>query len=776
MKKATPDLDLCYLLRETFLILAGSYLLFLASSHNGLVQPATLLITAIFLSISVAAWLFSRNWGPTPLGVPILVFIFVLSFTSFFSIDPRRSFAEVWLIGIAIFIYASNAELVRRGWPRELILKVLLILGVIFMGLAWAEVIRWHILWHGAAGMWFPPTSYRLPLPNFYGVILNVMVMIALALLISTRSMAGRIGLGLWCLSALGLIFFTSSRGGWLGTAAGLLVIGIWIFGQQRQKIFAQIRFLLNHKFLMFIAGIIFLILLSGIGSLVYRQAVHPTHASIYNARGSLWGPAWQAFLRSPWVGEGLYTFISQYVQYQSIPPGTVFVYAHNIYLDLLSGSGILGLAAYIWLFVSLLVILKKKTSESSHSEMAIGALASVIAFSVHGFFDSVHHTIPTSLWILSILLGAVMGEDSNRPGRIVMPTGLIVGLLVVLFSWVNLWMILPLNKGVQEASSGDLAAARSSLDVAIQRDPRLAIAYQQQGMVLSQLADMKSQTALEDAIRMFEKTIALDIHWPLNHANLGALLREAGRLSEAEEELTIACNAAPDAAIFQLNLGEVQELLGETSQASATYHRTLELAPAWAGAYFWRETEFRKRFISQWNKDNPPLLLTINDLEINLESNKARAAPYLPLAAFYLQEDQVEDADRLLVKAGLLYFSSSADKLEYDWLKAGSAALKGDVRSAVVEGQAAIDGYLHQGMYGPGSEGRSYYSQLMFRRPQIRMELVPQFTLIKLNDPWGERMAELCEWYQKLGESGKSSACSKILIANIPDFFERPE
>ena len=40
-----------------------------------------------------------------------------------------------------------------------------------------------------------------------------------------------------------------------------------------------------------------------------------------------------------------------------------------------------------------------------------------------------------------------------------------------------------------------------------------------------------------------------------------------------------------------------------------------------------------------------------------------------------------------------------------------------------------------------------------MYRRPEMRMELVPQMTPIALPDFWGERMAKLSDWYVDAGK-----------------------
>ncbi|NMC80602.1 MAG: O-antigen ligase family protein, partial [Chloroflexi bacterium] len=185
-------------------------------------------------------------------------------------------------------------------------------------------------------------------------MILNLMLMMAAARLLATRQMASRVFLSLWILSALGLLYLTSSRGGWLGTAAGLACLGMLAFRNFRSRWFSLWEWLRHRRALLSLLAVIALAGAAAVAYLLYRQAMQPTHGSLFGSRAEFWGPAWNAFLQSPLLGKGPYTFISLYLQANSVPPKLLFVYAHNIYLDVLSGSGILGLAAFLWLVVAI--------------------------------------------------------------------------------------------------------------------------------------------------------------------------------------------------------------------------------------------------------------------------------------------------------------------------------------------------------------------------------------------------------------------------------------
>ncbi len=52
-----------YLLKEFVLILTISYLVFFASTHNGIVHPITLAISAVFFSILLVIWLWRKSYS-----------------------------------------------------------------------------------------------------------------------------------------------------------------------------------------------------------------------------------------------------------------------------------------------------------------------------------------------------------------------------------------------------------------------------------------------------------------------------------------------------------------------------------------------------------------------------------------------------------------------------------------------------------------------------------------------------------------------------------------
>jgi O-antigen ligase len=97
-----------------------------------------------------------------------------------------------------------------------------------------------------------------------------------------------------------------------------------------------------------------------------------------------------------PFLGMGLHTFPINYQSY--VLPGGQFYgtgmlpYAHNIYFHMAAEIGLIGLAVFIWLLVTLIrgcYSAYKKTESSYLKALSLGLLGGIIAFLTHGMLES---------------------------------------------------------------------------------------------------------------------------------------------------------------------------------------------------------------------------------------------------------------------------------------------------------------------------------------------------------------------------------------------------
>lgn len=577
------------------------YLYFWGSTQYSLFDTRLLMVSGVVITALVAAWaLAGRRLPGRGVMLPLLVFLAAQGLAAALSIDARRSIIEVWLYGVEASLLLLFSGLARGLFTPGKIVRLVLVVGAIFMALSWSEAAQWYLKWIQAhPGDWLPAESYRLPAPNFVCVVLNVWLVFALARLWWAKSNLERAALGLFALSALGLIYLTSSRGGWIGTAAGLG--GLFLVSLTLAPDFWKARWQKVRGSRWGLAAVIggALVLAGGFIALLLLQELRPGHSPFLQARGYLWQPAWNAFLRSPLWGSGPFTFISFYLQVNSVPPSLFFDYAHNIYLDLLGGSGLLGLASFAWLAWVLIRRMLNGLKGAQGMERAVltGALSACAAFLAHGLFDSVHHTVPTSAWNLAILLGAASaagGEDEKRRGWHPIVTAAL-SLLAAVGFFFNAWLGLPMARGVRSAEQGDWPEAARQFALAVERDPRLAVTHQQLGLAYSKLYLQGEAGALEKAESAFEQAAALDPYWLLNWINLGLAREAQGNLDGALLAYRQAVTAAPQAYESHWLLGRALEWSGEEQQARLHYQSALKICPKCACAPFWSETDLRK-------------------------------------------------------------------------------------------------------------------------------------------------------------------------------------
>ncbi len=718
-----------YLLQETALIIVLSFVLLF--TQNSLVSPPVLTVTAGLLTALAIVYLFVGRRVPSELDLPALAFLAALVLTSFTSIDPRRSFAETWLIAVPFFLMFVVSALVRCGWPAELFVKTLLIAGGIILGFSLLDALQWYLRWLQAnPGQWIPTIVYRLPAPNFLAVIANIFLMLALARLIAARDWVARIILGLYSVAALAVLYLTSSRGGWLGTIGGFGALSLTIVLADPKKWLAVWNRLRSKRLAM--AGLAF-IFIAGVGLFAWvmiRQSNQPTHGPISTSRGYLWGPAWKAFLRSPIIGVGPFTYISLFLQENSVPPTEMFPYAHNIYLDVLSSSGLVGFAAFAWLGLALARGLYRRLRSTTGPERSAvaGAAAALGAFAVHGLFDSVHHTLPTALWVMLIVLGAAMGTGAARPHAWTRSIPLrTLGIAAAGVAWLFLYLSLPLDEGVTFANAKQWDQAAVKLQAAVRLDPSSAITQQQLGLAEGYQADQGDVQALDAAITAFEGAAAIDPYWSLNHANLGALYHARGDLAAAQDEWGQAVKRAPNASLFVLRYAEALEESGDTGQAQALYRQALGQAPEWADASFWDESELRRSVLDDWALEHPASQPSISELEAKLATDPHEVESYLPLIQAYLDAGRLGEAERTVSQAHLAQTTLETDWLELQWQEAEIAAEKGDYAQAVSLGQPALERRRSLLAFTPDFTGGRGYGPWMFRQVTMGVETVPQ-------------------------------------------------
>ncbi|MGE5325931.1 MAG: O-antigen ligase family protein [Deltaproteobacteria bacterium] len=175
----------------------------------------------------------------------------------------------------------------------------------------------------------------------------------ALALALIARSQAGKIGA--WCSAAfvLAAIVGTGSYGGWAALIAGAIAAGLVYRAAQRGQRAGGAQL---PKMAMKSALPVWLV-----AALVLQASVDPSLLSRAQGRLFLWRAAWPMFREHPLIGSGWGTFQLRFLELQAqflaahrewTRLWTMALEAHNDPYQILLETGLLGIAALVWLAV----------------------------------------------------------------------------------------------------------------------------------------------------------------------------------------------------------------------------------------------------------------------------------------------------------------------------------------------------------------------------------------------------------------------------------------
>jgi len=246
------------------------------------------------------------------------------------------------------------------------------------------------LVWEGRAASF-------LGSPNNLAGYLNLVLPFALACYVLGRGKWKKIGGCTFCLGSLAL-FSTQSIGGLMGFLASLF-LAIFCFAKSRKKRLA---------------------LLAGLCALtaIFYPLMHiisPVHTQDYlesdaTTRLLLWVSAWDLFTHSPVIGAGWGNFTGVYgLDDPLFEPGKVG--AHNIYLQLLSETGLVGFVTFLYLVAQSWRQARNQLRGSLDfldSALAFGVLGALLSVLVHGFVDflfQVNAQFGTLFWTLLALL-----------------------------------------------------------------------------------------------------------------------------------------------------------------------------------------------------------------------------------------------------------------------------------------------------------------------------------------------------------------------------------
>jgi len=353
---------------------------------------------------SLREWLFREplnRWSILFVGIVLLCSVVLRAPTT----SSLRACSEL-VAGLCFFLTVGSW--VRTEAQVKKIFYALLTAGI---GVACFGFYQRIIDYYGDFYFWLYPRQAEdlepwtgritsvLNYSNSLAGFLNLLLPIALGLLLIpvSRRLRSIATVGLLCCT--GALVLTASRGGFASFLAILLLGAIYVARQPGSR-----RWLLMGGVLM---AALALILFFG---LVRAPWLEDDQSAAM--RLLFWGVAVTLFLRSPVIGVGYGNFRDLY----SLPGIASGVFdVHNLYLQLLSETGLIGFIAFCGLIVLVIGRCLRNLRLRNHDLRTIvnfAALGAVVALLLHGFVDFLFIVSPQFTALFWLILGLVVASD----------------------------------------------------------------------------------------------------------------------------------------------------------------------------------------------------------------------------------------------------------------------------------------------------------------------------------------------------------------------------
>jgi O-antigen ligase len=307
--------------------------LLLVVSVTGPIAPMG--ITAVLCAVLTLAR-FARaprpRWPATPVNRAALGWIVALALASAFALEPAHSVLQLkkgllpLLVGLAAF-HGADARLGRRALALYLAASG----AVAIVGIA-----EWWRHGHGYAWRAQGLANHYM---TFGGQLLFELAP-ALALAMLARPRRWRAGAAAVALLTAVALAATFTRSSWLGAfAAAAIVAGaVWPWGVGLLAALAALAW--------------------GFAPGQWGVRIHHMFDSHFGYNGErllMWQAGWRMFREHPLTGVGLEDLHALYQRYK-LPQATEAVgHLHNTYVQVAAGMGLVGLAAFGWLYAALL-------------------------------------------------------------------------------------------------------------------------------------------------------------------------------------------------------------------------------------------------------------------------------------------------------------------------------------------------------------------------------------------------------------------------------------
>jgi O-antigen ligase len=209
-----------------------------------------------------------------------------------------------------------------------------------------------------------------------------------------------------WCFAIASVaLLLTQSRGGLLAYGA-MLVVSACFFAPDRKSRMRRITVVL------------ILCLLAGMVAGLFFERLTELDDYTTVSRLAIWDGAFTVFARSPILGTGFGNLRMLLGGLLNLPEGWTGD-AHNLYLELLAETGLVGFVAFAFLTITSMRTALRRYKDSQNEFGGIiffAVFVAMIGVLVHGTVDYLFHTAPQVAVLFFLVLGILKAQTASQP------------------------------------------------------------------------------------------------------------------------------------------------------------------------------------------------------------------------------------------------------------------------------------------------------------------------------------------------------------------------
>ncbi len=556
------------------------------------------IVTEVIFILWLALILLKSNYRPhgSMILFGLILLVLISTLASIFGVNPYRSFWSYYermdgLLSyfhlLAYFLVLISMLKTERIWQWFLKVSV----GVSVLVTLYGLLQLAGVLTVTQGGVRLTAT---LGNATYLAVYLLVHIFLAVLLLVKRRgTLWPRYLYGGAVVLQLVVLYYTATRGAILGLIGGTLLTLLILAIFQKENSHARKLALLSFVgIIVLLGGFLLFKNTSGVKSspVLSRFASISLADTTTDSRLTIWRMAIRGFKERPILGWGPENFIvvfNKYYESRLWPQEPWFDRSHNIFLDWLISAGILGLIAYMSLFISVLYYCWQKESNFSLTEKSLfTGLLAAYSFQNLFVFDNL-----TSYLSLLFILGYVhhrfvthnmtiitppFKSGGHRLGRIHYAVlALLLVPLVGAIYFFNLKPLLAAQSLIRGMSQTDLAQKINFFKKSLAYNTfgnneigeQVALTASQ-AMTLEGLPPENKQSIFTLALTELDKQIPTSPNEARTRLFMGHLLFKNANYQQAITQLARAQELSPHKQQIILELARAYYLNGESARA----------------------------------------------------------------------------------------------------------------------------------------------------------------------------------------------------------------